>query len=226
MTGASLGAALARIGQVQPRLPGTSVALLAVVAICAMLPGVWQVTRHLTVIAHEGAHATVGSALGRKVMGISLRRNADGATAVSGGGKPGSAAIAAVGYLGPSASGVGAAALISTGHIVAVLWAGLVALLWVMFVLRRSFGVVTVMVAFVFLLLLASLATVSVQVDAAYALTWFLLASGVRIVLTRGSAAVDAGILSNITRIPRGFWYAFWLLGTAAALVLGASLLA
>lgn len=226
MTAASLGAALARIGQVQPRLPESAAVLLAVVAVAAaLLPGVWLVTRHITVIAHEGAHATVGSALGRKVTGISLMRNADGNTAVSGGGRAGSAVIAAVGYLGPSAFGVTAAGLISTGHIVAVLWAGLAALLGVLFVLRRGFGVVTVVVAFVVLLLVAGAATVSVQVLTAYALTWFLLVSGVRIVLIRGKAAGDAGILRDLTRIPRGFWHALWLLGTVVALVFGATLL-
>jgi hypothetical protein len=225
MTAASLGAAVARIGQVQPRLSGMTVVLLALVAIAAMLPGVWLVTRHITVIAHEVAHATMGSALGRSVQGISLRRNADGATAVSGGGRTGSAVIAAVGYFGPSAFGVGAAELIRTGHIVAVLWAALVALLAVMFVLRRSFGVLTVIGAFLFLLLLAGAGTVSVEVLTAYALTWFLLVSGVRIVVIRGAQAVDAGILRDITKIPRSFWYGFWLLGTATALVYGAILL-
>jgi hypothetical protein len=225
MTPASLAAALDRIGQVQPRLSGVTAVLLAIVAIAAMLPGVWLVTRHITVIAHEGAHATMGSALGRSVHGISLRRNADGATAVSGGGRTGSAVIAAVGYFGPSAFGVGAAELIRTGHIVAVLWAAIVALLAVMFVLRRSFGVLTVVVAFLFLLLLAGAGSVRVEVLTAYALTWFLLVSGVRIVLIRGSQAVDAGILRDITRIPQSFWYGFWLLGTATALVYGATLL-
>jgi hypothetical protein len=225
MTAASLAAALDRIGQVQPRLSGMTAVLLAIVAIAAMLPGVWLVTRHITVIAHEGAHATMGSALGRSVHGISLRRNADGATAVSGGGRTGSAVIAAVGYFGPSAFGVGAAELIRTGHIVAVLWAAIVALLAVMFVLRRSFGVLTVIVAFLFLLLLAGAGSVRVEVLTAYALTWFLLVSGVRIVVIRGAQAVDAGTLRDITRIPQSFWYGFWLLGTATALVYGATLL-
>lgn len=225
MTAASLGAAVARIAQIQPRLSPMNAVMLAIVAVVAMLPGAWLVTRHITVIAHEGAHATVGSALGRKVVGISFQRNADGATTVSGGGRPGSAVIAAVGYLGPSAFGVGAAELIRTRHIVAVLWAALVALLWLMFVLRRGFGALSVIVAFVLLLLLSAVASVSVQEQAAYALTWFLLASGVRIVVTRGARATDAGILSDITGVPRGFWYAFWLLGTAAALGFGATLL-
>ena len=225
MTAASLAAALDRIGQVQPRLSGMTAVLLAIVAIAAMLPGVWLVTRHITVIAHEVAHATMGSALGRTVQGISLKRNADGATAVSGGGRTGSAVIAVVGYFGPSAFGVGAAELIRAGHIVAVLWAALVALLAVMFVLRRSFGVLTVIVAFLFLLLLAGAGTVRVEVLTAYALTWFLLVSGVRIVVIRGSQAVDAGILRDITKIPQSFWYGFWLLGTATALVYGAILL-
>jgi len=225
MTAASLAAALDRIGQVQPRLSGMTAVLLAIVAIAAMLPGVWLVTRHITVIAHEVAHATMGSALGRTVQGISLKRNADGATAVSGGGRTGSAVIAVVGYFGPSAFGVGAAELIRAGHIVAVLWAALVALLAVMFVLRRSFGVLTVIVAFLFLLLLAGAGTVRVEVLTAYALTWFLLVSGVRIVVIRGSQAVDAGILRDITKIPQSFWYGFWLLGTATALVYCAILL-
>ena len=225
MTAASLGAALARIGQIQPRLSAATAVLLAIVAIAAMLPGVWLVTRHITVIAHEVAHATVGSALGRTVRGITLQPNADGATAVSGGGKPGSAVIAAVGYLGPSAFGVGAAELIRTGHIVAVLWAAAVALLAVMFVLRRSFGVLTVIVTLMLLLLLAGVASVRVQVMTAYALAWFLLVSGVRIVAVRGPRAVDAGIQRDITRIPRIFWYGFWLLSTAAGLVYGATLL-
>jgi len=133
--------------------------------------------------------------------------------------------IAAAGYLGPSGFGLGAAELISAGHIVAVLWAAMAALIAVMFMLRHSFGVLTVIVAFVFMLLMAGAANVGVQVLTAYALTWFLLVSGVRIVMIRGPQAADAGILRDITRIPRSFWSGFWLLGTAAALVYGAILL-
>ena len=226
MTAAELAASLERIGQVQPHLSSAVAVLLAVVAIgAALTPGVWLVTRHITVIAHEGAHATMGSALGRKVQGISIGLNADGATSVSGGGRAGNLTIAAVGYLGPSGFGVGAALLISIGHVVAVLWVGLAALFCLMFVLRGSFGVVTIIAGFVALLLIAGAAPVGVQVLTAYALTWFLLVSGVRIVLIRGTAALDAGILRDLTRIPRGFWYRFWLLGTVAALAFGAILL-
>jgi hypothetical protein len=53
-------------------------------------------------------------------------------------------------------------------------------------------------------------------------ITWFLLLSGVRIVLQRGAGAGDAGILRDGTSIPGQVWLALWLAGTAAAVVIGA----
>jgi len=224
MTASALAASLQRISQVQAHLSGPLSVLLALAAAAAaFVPLMWPVTRHITVMAHEAAHATMASAVGRKVDGIRFKLNADGATDFSGsaGGKPGFFAIAFVGYLGPSAFGLGAAELIRLGYIVAVLWVGLAALVAIMLTIRKSFGIVTVLLALVGVFLVAGFATVEVQVVTAYVLTWFLLVSGVQIIRKRGAKADDAGVLQGMTRIPASFWSRTWLVGSLAALVFG-----
>ncbi len=226
MLASSLLTSMQRIGQFQPRLPGAVVALIAIVAIGAVLvPDVWLVTRHVTVMAHEGAHATVGSAIGRRVTAVKFMANADGLTELSAGGTAGSVAVAAAGYLGPSAFGLGAAELIRLGHSVAVLWAGLLALALLMVPLRRCFGVISVICTFVLLFLLAGFATSTTQVVFSYGISWFLLMSGIRIITIRGTEAADAHLLRGMTRIPHGFWAKLWLIGSLATLGFGATLL-
>ena len=132
---------------------------------------------------------------------------------------------AVAGYLGPSLFGVGAAALIRAGYIVAVLWLGVIGLLAIMAVLRKSFGVVSVVLAFVLLFGVAGFASVGVQVLTAYAVTWFLLVSGVKMVRIDGKANGDARKLRTITKVPHGFWWWLWQLSAGTALVFGATLL-
>jgi len=64
-----------------------------------------------------------------------------------------------------------------------------------------------------------------VQVLTAYAIAWFLLVSGVKMVRIDGKGNGDAKILRGATKIPHGFWWWLWQLGTAAALLFGATLL-
>ena len=87
---------------------------------------------------------------------------------------------------------------------------------------KPSFGYVTVPLAgFVIFLVLKHLSQTA-EIVAAYAITWFLLLSGVRIVLQRGAGASDAAILKGLTGVPRLVWFALWLAGTLAAVVIGA----
>jgi Peptidase M50B-like len=220
----ALAAALARIGQVQGHLPFPAAVVAAIIAVLAVvLPELWRVTQHFAVIAHEGAHATVASATGRKVAGIWLRRSAEGLTVSQAGGAISNFASTFAGYLGPSAFGVAAAELIRAGYIVAVLWLGFLALIAVITVLRRSFGIVTVSVALLLLFGVAGFAAVGVQVLIAYAITWFLLVAGVWMIRSHGRSAGDAQILKSQTRIPAGFWSSIWLFGTVIALLFGAA---
>jgi Peptidase M50B-like len=222
MTASALVASLQRIGQVQDHLSGPLSALLAILAIgAAFLRWLWPVTQHITTIAHEGAHATIGSAIGRQVNGITFQADGSGATSVAGKGAFGTLSTAIVGYLGPSAFGIGAAEMIKAGYIVAVLWIGVAGLLAILTLLRRSFGIVSVIVALVLLFGVAGFGSVGVQVLTAYGLAWFLLISGVQMIRIDGKGAGDAKKLQGLTKIPGGFWSGFWLAGSVVALVFG-----
>ncbi|MGO8955941.1 MAG: M50 family metallopeptidase [Streptosporangiaceae bacterium] len=226
---ASLAAALDRIGQIQARLPGPIAVVVGLAALGAvLLPDLWLVTRHVSVLAHEGAHAAVGSAMGRRVTSVTVKRSAEGSTQLVPGNGPGFLVAAIAGYLGPSAFGLAAAGLIGTGHVVAVLWLGLLALLALTVPLGKSyknFGLISVLGTLAALFLIARYGTVGVQELAAYGTAWFLLLSGIRVIGDRGSTATDAHLLRDRTRIPRGFWSGFWLVGSLAALGLGGALL-
>lgn len=220
MTASALAASLDRIGQVQAHLSQSVSLLFATVAcLAAFAPFLWPLTRHITVMAHEGAHATVGSAMGRKIGRIGFKANANGVTEYSG--KP-SFLVTFVGYLGPSAVGVGAAELIRVGHIVAVLWLVLAGLVAILASQRGGFGIVSVVVLVILLFEVAGFATLQVQVFTAYAVAWFMLVSGIQIIRIRGADADDAGKLRDMTRVPRGVWSATWLVGSIAALIFGA----
>lgn len=222
MTASALVASLQRIGQVQGHLSGPLSVSLAILAIgAAFLRWLWPVTQHITTMAHEGAHATVGSAVGRQVKGMTFQANGFGATNVPGKGFLGSLSTGIVGYLGPSAFGIGAAEMIKAGYIVAVLWIGLAGLLAIMTVLRTSFGIVSVAVAFVLLFGVAGFASVQVQVLTSYGLAWFLLISGVQMIRIDGKGADDAKILQGLTKIPGRFWSGFWLTSSIVALIFG-----
>ncbi len=217
---------LARIGQLQAPLAGPVAVVIGIVALgAAALPDIWLLTRHVNTIAHEGAHATVASAVGRKVLGVNINPDGSGATASKGADNTGAVLTGVAGYLGPSGFGLLAAKLIQIGHSVAVLWLGIVLLLCMLVVIRKFFGAFTVLVSGALLFVVAIGASLGAQVLAAYAIAWFLLLSGLVVVRRHGANAGDAHILRGQTRLPRGFWSLLWHLGALAALVYGAVLL-
>jgi Peptidase M50B-like len=217
---------LARIGQVQTHLPGAIAIVIGVVALgAAVLPDIWLVTRYFHTVAHEAGHATVASAVGRKVLSVNINRDGTGATASNGSDKAGAVLTGVAGYLGPSGFGLLAAKLIQIGYSVAVLWLGIVLLLCMLVVIRKFFGILTVVVSGAVLFVVATGTSLNAQVVAAYALAWFLLLSGALVVRKHGTNAADAHILREQTRLPRGFWSLVWHLGALAALAYGAVLL-
>jgi hypothetical protein len=222
----SFGVVLSRIGQVQAPLSATGSVLIGLMALAVVgVQAIWEVARYVDTIAHEGMHAVTGSALGRKVLGVELRVNGDGLTDLSPGGTAGSILIGFVGYLGPSAFGLGAAKLIDVGHSVAVLWLTLLFLVLLLFVLRNAFSYVPVLIVGTLLFLVARYASVGIETAVAYAVAWFLLLSGVRKVIYRGIGAGDASNLASMTHIWRGFWVLLWLAGSIAAVAIGGALL-
>lgn len=179
--------------------------------------------KYFSVITHEGAHAIAGWSMGRKVSGVRLNSDATGETLLAEG--PGNIFTVFVGYLGPSFFGLGAAALIALGYARAVLWLALLLLILILFRVRNLFGIISVLANGALFVFILSHGSPKLQVTAAYVLSWFLLFSGVGVVLARGSDAADAHSLRRLTHLPRFLWSVLWLVITVAALAAGARLL-
>src|SRR5580704_17591180 len=171
----------------------------------------WRIVRHGTVMAHEGAHAVLGSLLFRNVSGIELNADATGATLMNGGGCLGSVIVSFVGYVGPSLFGLGAARLIEFGHVAAVLWVALFLLGVLLIGLRRSFGMITVLLVAGLVFLVGHYTPVGAQMAASYGITWLLLLSGVRRVVEIGAGSADGANLRSLTGLPRLLWALLWL---------------
>jgi len=185
----------------------------------------WRFVRHGTVMAHEGAHAMVGSLLFRRIGGITLNPDATGGTRLGAGGRLGSILVGFAGYVGPSLFGLGAAWLIRLGHSVAVLWLTLVLLGVLAVLLVRSYGRITVALGGFGLYAVLRYAPAAAQTVTAYGITWLLLLSGVRRVLEVGIRSDDAGQLRKLTYVPMFFWFLLWLAATGGAVALGGTML-
>jgi hypothetical protein len=206
-----------------PQLVAGPTGLLVFIAF--LIDGVWRLARHLSVMAHEGAHVAAGWSVGHRVSGVKLNRDATGATATLGPGGFGPVIIGFAGYLGPSLFGLATACLIALDQITLALGLALFCLAIMLILIRNFFGVISVAVSGVLVFLVLRYGSPEVQAVAACALSWFLLFSGVRWVLMHGTGAQDAINLTQRTRIPRFIWVTFWLAITVAALWFGGHLL-
>jgi Peptidase M50B-like len=210
----------------QVPLSGTEATVIGLVALAAVsFDFGWRIVRHTGTMAHEGAHAVVGSLLFLNVRGIVINSDATGATTMNRGGCLSGVLAGFAGYVGPSLFGLGAAWLIESGHIVTVLWITLFLLGVLLVGTRWSFGMISVIVAGGLVYLIGRYAPASGQIIAAYAIAWLLLLTGVRQILQYGVNAGDAGILSGRTGIPRLLWFLLWLAATVAAVAVGGKML-
>jgi hypothetical protein len=206
-------------------LPGAVAALIGVAAvIVVMVPFLWPVAEHFNAMAHEGAHALVGTFFGFPLFGVTLDSGAGGAT-IWDEGTPDAGVRRTLtrfaGYLGPSAGGLGAAKLIETGRVIAPLWVAIFLLALLLFLIRKSFGIVSVPVAMALLVLVARDAHPGLEELVSYAMTWLLLLSGLRVAIAHGARAGDAFNLRDTTHVPRRVWALLWLAGTLLAAVIG-----
>jgi hypothetical protein len=207
-----------------PLSAGESVLIGLVVAVVVLVPLLGLPAAHFSGMTREGAHALLATILGLSVAEIILDRHSGGRTSVVGEGLR-VVLVFLIGYLGPSLFGLGAARLISLGYAVAVLWLLVVILVGVLFLLGRSFGLVSVPFALGALYLILRNGHGRTEVIVAYALAWLLLLSGLRTVIVHG---VHSGATDNMrrhTHLPHGLWWLLWLAGTVVALLLGGKLL-
>ncbi|MDF2846178.1 MAG: family metallopeptidase [Oerskovia sp.] len=204
-----------------------SMSLVALIVV--VFTPVWRVARHVVTIAHEGAHAIAALLTGRRLTGIRLHSDTSGLTVSYG--KPrgfGMVLTAFMGYVGPGLVGLGAAALLRAGYAVGLLWLLVLLLTLMLLQIRNWFGLWSVLVSGVALVVVSWAATPPVQSAVAYAVTWFLLLGAIRPVLelqvsrSRGKARQsDADMLARLTGIPGLVWVGVFLLVTVGAAVLG-----
>lgn len=190
------------------------------------IEGIWRLAQHMGVIAHEGAHALTGWAVGRKSIKVKLHGNASGETFSQGPeAGPGRMVTSFAGYLGPSMFGLGAAVLLANHQVQAVLIVAAVALFFMLIVIRNSFGCLSVLLNGGLIVLILKYGNLEIETIAAYALSWFLLLSGVRFILMPSVWVGDADTLRRITPVPRVAWATLWLAGSVLALWIGGRLL-
>src|SRR5215469_4708149 len=208
---------------IQAPLPGIDAALIGLAAFAVvMIPLFWPLVNHFDTMAHEGAHAIVASAMGFKLQGVTLDQKSNGVTSYL---APDNGLrrllTTFVGYLGPSAFGLCAAKLIETGHVVTVLWIATFLLVLLLFLVRKSFAVVSVPAAIALLAVVMRYAHNGLEEVIIYAMTWLLLLSGLRNAVAHGASAGDASTLSRLTHLPRQLWALLWIAGTLLAVVIG-----
>lgn len=184
-------------------------------------PTLLRLADHFDTMAHEGAHAVVASIMGFTVLDVTIDTDGSGATSYLGRDGLRRLLTSFAGYLGPSAFGLCAAKLVETGRVVTVLWVATILLVLLLFLVSKSFGIVSVPLAIALLALFMRYTHEGFQEVVAYAMTWLLLLSGARTAMVHGAGADDAETLADITHLPRRLWSLLWIAGTLLAVVVG-----
>lgn len=205
---------------------GSAALALAIVASSR----VWPLARTVVTLVHEGGHALVALAAGRRLAGVRLYRSTAGQTVSAGRADgPGIALTTAAGYPAPSLLGLGAAALLATGHLTGMLLISLVLLTGLALAVRNAYGVLAVLVSWAAVAAVCLFAPAVVQAGFGYAMTWFLLLGGVRPVIElarerrRGrTRRSDADQLARLTPVPAGAWVTIFGIVAVAALAASA----
>jgi hypothetical protein len=215
--------------ELQKPLPASEVILIGLLAASLVfVQELWQIVMPFDAVVHEGAHMLAGFLTGRTINSVTLEEDGSGATDMDPKSGPGYGVAAFVGYIGPSAAGLIAAWLISTGRMYAVLWLGLVLVAVILLAVRNFFGALAIITSGVLLYLVVRYGTAGVETAAAYFVAWFLLISGTRTAfgnIGRPKEITDAGVLADMTFLWRWVWCWLWLAGTIAALAFGGRIL-
>lgn len=194
----------------------------------------WPVARTVVTIAHEGGHALAAVVTGRRLHGVRVLHTSAGVTVTAGNPSgPGIILTALAGYLAAPLLGLGGAALLATGHLLAVLVLSLLGLAGLAFVIRNAYGLLAIVVTGAVIVAVLWQRSAVAAAALGYAMTWLMLFGGVRPVVElqhdrrrRRGPSNDADQLARLTRLPGGFWTAVFFFVAVGALALGGWLLA
>jgi hypothetical protein len=216
-------------GELQKPLPAPEVILIGLLAaLVVLVQALWEIVMPFETVVHESAHVLAGILTGRTILGVRIDEPGGGSTDMEPKTGCGYGIAAFVGYIGPSAAGLIAAGLITTGRMYAVLWLGLVLLVVMLPTVRNYFGVLVIITGGVLLYLVLRYGTARTETAAAYGVAWFLLISGTRVALRivrKPAEVADAGVLASMIFVWRWVWCLVWLAGTIAALAFGGRIL-
>jgi peptidase M50B-like protein len=219
---------LAGTGHQPSRVLVLGTALVALAAVASSR--VWPVSRTVVTIAHEGGHALMALLTGRRVDSVRVLRSTAGMTVSAGSpAGPGIVLTTAAGYLTPPLLGLGAAALLASGHLAGMLILSLVLLGALAIAVRNAYGLLAVIITAVAIAVVLWRASSLAESAFGYALTWFLLFGGVRPVLElqrtrrrRRGARTDADQLAGLTGVPAWLWVGLFGMVAVAALAVSA----
>jgi hypothetical protein len=191
---------------------------------------IWSVARTAVTIAHEGGHALMALLTGRRLSSVRVLRSTAGLTVSAGSPSgPGIVLTTAAGYTAPPLLGLGAAALLATGHLASMLLLSLVALTGLAIAIRNAYGMLAIGVSAAAIVFVLWRGSPLAEAALGYAMTWFLLLGGVRPVLelqrTRRRhprAGTDADQLAALTGVPGWLWVGLFGLIALAALAVSA----
>jgi hypothetical protein len=200
------------------------IALLALIAVTSRR--IWPLSRTVVTIAHEGGHALMALLTGRRLDSVRVLRTTAGVTMSAGSpAGPGIVLTAASGYIAPPLLGLGAAALLATGHLASMLMLSLAGLAGLAIAMRNIYGMLAVIITGAIIVLILMRGSVLAETAFGYGLTWFLLLGGVRPVLElqavrrRGrGASTDADQLARLTGVPGWLWVVLFALVALTAL--------
>ncbi len=234
-----------RVTATGPVLATWLVALTAAVAFAVVASHrVWHVSRNMVTLAHEGGHAVVSIATGRRLDGIRLHSDTSGVT--SSRGKSHGAGLVlttAAGYVTPSLLGLAAAWLVAARHATFLLWLVLLLLAAAFVAIRNAYGFLAVLATALVVFLISRFASLRAQEVFAYLFAWFLLFGGIRPIFelqrrrrrggaltsgartpaarTSGALASDADQLALLTGVPGGAWVFGFAVVAFVALIAG-----
>jgi hypothetical protein len=219
---------LATPGRPPSRLLVLGCALIALAAV--MSRRIWPISRTVVTLAHEGGHALIALLAGRRLDSVRIMRSTAGVTASAGSASGlGLVLTTAAGYPAPPLLGLGAAALLGTGHLTGVLALALVGLAGLAIMIRNAYGMLAVVVTGAMVALVIWRGSTLAEAAFGYLMTWFLLLGGLRPVAElqrsrrRGRGGLtDADQLARLTGTPGWLWVGVFGLVALAALAVGA----
>ena len=210
-------------------LSGPPVVVVLVLALVAVtVDPLWRVLRLAVTLVHELGHAGVGILVGRRFTGFVLRGDMSG-HAVTVGPARGAGRVLTTwaGYPAPAAVGALAACLAVRGWAAPVLTGILAVLVMAALRVRSALTAVVVLVALVGAGALWWTGAPQLQAQVVVAVGLVLIVGAWRhlgaVLATPDPAVSDPGVLSRLTRVPRGLWNGTFVLVLAGATWLAGS---